>query len=101
MIAVMLVKYPTPPAPSTCPGTAVLFVPPLPNCPWLFNPHVQTVPSDFRTICSDPPPPHIETTRGEELVAFRNTTREPDAVATPTAFFASVKITRATPSRKV
>src|SRR5712691_11480271 len=68
-----------PPSPRTCTGTGLLFVVPLPSWPALFRPQSQTVPSDFKMICSDPPPPHRDTIRGDVFAGYRKITSVPSA----------------------
>src|ERR1700741_2335542 len=74
-------RYPIPPGPRTWTGTALLLVVPLPSSPALLRPQSQTVPSDFSTICSEPPPPQIEMILGEELVGFLRMTSAPSPAA--------------------
>src|SRR5467141_1843405 len=46
----------SPVSPLTCTGVLLLVNVPLPNCPLLFHPHAQTVPSVFSArLCSSPP----------------------------------------------
>src|SRR5271155_3625628 len=83
-------RYPAPLGPRTCKGRSASLVVPLPNSPSRFAPQSQTVPSLFITICSEPPPPHIETMRGEELVGFCKISMAP----VPAAIAGLVKLRR-------
>src|SRR5439155_26752531 len=62
---------------------ALLFVVPLPNWPALFSPQSQTVRSDFKTICSDPPPPQMDVILADESGGFLNINSVPSSAAGP------------------